>query len=195
MPCIVKKTFECAEGAGAILITQAKDNQKALRKQLEHGCRTQQAVEGYEDPIEKAHGRIVQRTYEVFDTLPMLEKWQEDWPYIRQVIRVTRYREEMRKRASTLNYVSNRSLKATEYARYIRDHWWIENKVNHIKDVAFREDAMTKRCNPYIYSTCIDMALNILRISDIKNIKSSLYKNSLDFCEFYRRINNTIQLF
>ena len=169
-----------------------------MRKQLEHGCKTQQPVEVYEDPIEKAHGRIEQRIYEVFDTLPMLRKWQEDWPYIRQVIRVTRHREEMRKRASTLTvhyYVSNRPLKATEYAKYIRDHWLIENKVNHIKDVAFREDAMTKRCNPYIYSTCIDIALNILRITDVKNIKSSLYKNSLDFCEFYRRIKNTVQNF
>jgi predicted transposase YbfD/YdcC len=125
----------------------------------------------------------------------MLKKWQEDWPYIRQVIRVTRYREEIRKGPPTQTihyYVCNRSLTAAEYARYIRDHWWIENKVNHVKDVAFREDAMTKRRNPHIYSTCIDISLNILRILNINNFKSYLYKNSLDFDGFYERIKNTL---
>ncbi|MDR0632075.1 MAG: hypothetical protein LBF54_02455, partial [Holosporaceae bacterium] len=38
--------------------------------------------------IDKIHGRIEKRKYEVFDASPMLDKWRNDWPYIRKVIRV-----------------------------------------------------------------------------------------------------------
>lgn len=57
----------------------------------------------------------------------MLRKRQDDWAYILQVIRVTRYREEIRKSKSTQAvhyYVSNHHLKAFEYAKYICEHWW-----------------------------------------------------------------------
>lgn len=190
-----KKTFECAEVAGAILITQAKDNQEELRKQLGHGCKVQRPIACFDEAIEKAHGRIEQRKYEVFNAVPMLCKWQKDWPYIREVIRVTRYREELRKDKPTQTvhyYVSNRALKAQEYANYIREHWWTENKVNYVKDVAFREDSMTKHRNPYVYATCIDIALNIMRINNIDNIKSSLYRNALDFYRFYEQFKNLL---
>jgi predicted transposase YbfD/YdcC len=190
-----KKTFECAEAVGATFITQAKDNQEGLRKQLEHGCRVQTSIGFHKDPVEKVHGRVEQRTYEVFKALPMLKLWQNDWPYIREVIRVTRYREELRKSKPTITvhyYVSNRELSTTQYAKYIREHWWIENKLHNVKDVAFQEDSQTKHVNPYIYSTCIDMALNIMRVNKIDNIKSSLYQNSLDFYQFYEKFKSWI---
>ena len=188
MPFTAKKTFECAEAVEAIFITQAKDNQENLRKQLAHGCRVQAPIECHQDDITKAHGRIERRTYEVFKALPMLNKWQEEWPYIREVVRVTRYREELNKTQPTQTehyYVSNRALNASGYAKYIREHWLIENKVNNIKDIAFQEDSQTKRINPYIYSVCIDIALNIAKLNGVKNIKSSLHENCLDFYRFY----------
>ena len=190
-----KKTFECAESVGAIFITQAKDNQEDLRKQLAHGCTIQQSLGNHSDPVDKKHGRLEQRIYEVFKALPMLNKWQKDWPYIREVIRVTRYREELNKTKPTQTvhyYVSNRELSARKYAQYIREHWFIENKLNNVKDVAFQEDGQTKHRNPYIYSTCIDIALNITRSKDISNIKSSLYENCLDFNRFYEKFKNTL---
>lgn len=69
-----KKTFENADTAKAIFITQAKDNQKKLRRQLAHGCRQRQALTIHEDDIEKHHGRIERRKYEVFDTKAILQK-------------------------------------------------------------------------------------------------------------------------
>ena len=190
-----KKTFECAHAAGATLITQAKDNQEDLRKQLVHGCNVHQYIDRYEDCVDKAHGRIEQRTYEVFTALPMLNKWQEDWPFITEVIRVTRYREEHKKAkpSKTVHYyVSNGNLTAKKYGKYIREHWWIENKLNNIKDVAFQEDLQTKQCNPFIYSSCIDIALNIMRIKNVENIKSELYRNSLEFKVLYENIKNIL---
>lgn len=189
-----KKTFECAELAEVTLITQVKDNHKALCKQIAHGCDAQQALDVYEEPINKEHGRLEKRKYEVFSALPMLKNWREDWPYITEIVRVTRYREEVGKKSTTTThyYVSNGSIEARVYAKYIREHWFIENKLHHVKDVAFREDGATKRVNPYIYSRCIDMALNIMRSIKVDNIKSELYKNSLDFFAFYEGIKNVI---
>jgi hypothetical protein len=38
MPCIVKKTFEEAAAAGALLIAQVKDNQPTLHQCAEQVC-------------------------------------------------------------------------------------------------------------------------------------------------------------
>ena len=58
-------------------------------------------------------------------------RWQEDWPYLRYIIRVTRHRHlyKTQKEASKTvsHYVSNAALSAQEYGQYIREHWFIEN--------------------------------------------------------------------
>jgi predicted transposase YbfD/YdcC len=180
-----KKTFECAEFVHAKLITQVKDNQEELRKQIIHGCSIQKSIDVFEEEFDKAHGRIEKRTYEVFQAIPMLNKWQNDWPYLRYIIRVTRHRHLYKTQKEASNtvsyYVSNAALSAQEYGQYIREHWFIENKLHHIKDVSFQEDKQTKLRNPTIYSTCINWALNIMKMNKSKNIKRSLFKNSLDF--------------
>jgi predicted transposase YbfD/YdcC len=190
-----KKTFECAEVKGATFITQVKDNQEELRKQIEHGCRVQSSVDQWIDRLDKAHGRIEQRKYEVYTALPMLNKWEKDWPYIRYIIRVTRYREEIGKSkpSETIHYyVTNGNLSAKEYAKHIRDHWFIENKVHYIKDVAFQEDTQKKHCNPFVYAICIDIALNIMRSKGSNSIKSTLYKNSLDFMQLMKNYGDML---
>jgi hypothetical protein len=148
-----KKTFECAEVKGATFITQVKDNQEELRKQIEHGCRVQSSVDQWIDRLDKAHGRIEQRKYEVYTALPMLNKWEKDWPYIRYII---------------------------------------ENKVHYIKDVAVQEDTQKKHCNPFVYAICIDIALNIMRSKGSNSIKSTLYKNSLDFMQLMKNYGDML---
>ncbi|GHU17622.1 hypothetical protein FACS189472_04770 [Alphaproteobacteria bacterium] len=73
-----KKTFESAEDAGAILITHVKDNQPSLLKQIELGCSIYKPTAVINDDFDKEHGRIEQRTYEIFEPLPMLNKWQNE---------------------------------------------------------------------------------------------------------------------
>jgi predicted transposase YbfD/YdcC len=110
-----------------------------------------------EDEIDKVHGRIEQRRYEVFNGEPMLNKWKKEWPYIRSIIRVTRKRND----STTVSYyVCNRIMKAKEVAEYIRGHWYIENKLHNIKDRNYVEDRTPKRVNPHIFSYCIDISVN-----------------------------------
>jgi predicted transposase YbfD/YdcC len=179
-----KKTFECADLAQAILLTQVKENHKTLLKQLEHGCHIQRPLAFHDDGWEKAHGRLERRQYEVFSSRPMLDKWQNEWGSIEQVIRVTRFRQRLNSKQKETEevhyYASNRSLSADISSQAIRRHWYIENKLHYVKDVAFQEDANIKRVNPFVFSTCIDFALNRLRKNGCKNIKNKIYEISLN---------------
>ena len=164
-----KKTFEIAEKAKAIYITQVKGNQGSLLKQIRHGANIGKPESVYHEDIDKAHGRVEARSYEVFDARPVLKKWP-DWPHIRSIIRVTRKRDvyirkEGRYKCSTeiSYYVCNRQMSARKSGRHIRQHWFIENKLHHVKDATFREDFNRKEERPENFSVCIDIALNIIK--------------------------------
>jgi predicted transposase YbfD/YdcC len=146
------------------LITQVKDNQGTLRKQLEHGIKIQKVVDRFESEWECAHGRIEHRTYEVFEAEKCLKKFPE-WKEIRQMIRVRRVREIKggKKTIEESIYVCNGILSAKDYSTYIRMHWLIENGLNYVKDVSFLEDSSKRHVNPTVFSTCISFALNIIR--------------------------------
>ena len=185
-----KKTFEIAEEAGAIFITQAKDNQSSLLQQISHKSKIDKAYDKYEEDIEKGHGRIDKRFYEVFDAQPMLKKWPE-WHKIQSVIRVTRKRDVYcrmeniyKSSIETSYYVCNRKLSAVSFGKHIRQHWYIENKQHYVKDVSFREDYNRKEYNAVNFSLCIDFALNILKFNNFKNIKGALYCMSLNFSKY-----------
>ena len=181
-----KKTFELAEKAKAILVTQVKANQKILYKQIVHGCKLQKASHMFKDPIDKAHGRIEQRVYEYFNADPMLRKFKDEWPFIRGIIKVTRIRGDLSKPGSPSSkteayYVTNNKptqVSPREIKESIRRHWWIENKNHYVKDVAFKEDAGKTRVNPFVFAFCVDASLNIMRAYGVNNIKERLTNNS-----------------
>ena len=181
-----KKTFEAARDARATLITQVKDNQETLRKQLEHGAKIQKPIEVFESEWECAHGRIEQRTYKVFNAQPCLCKFPE-WEEIRQFIVVDRIREIKGGKRSEESpiYVCNNVLSAKNYSNYIRIHWGIENKLNYVKDVSFLEDEVKHHINPVSFSTCISFALNIIRknfdfsSNKTPSIRGILFENSM----------------
>jgi predicted transposase YbfD/YdcC len=156
------------------MITQVKDNQETLRKQLEHGMRIHKPIDRFESDWELAHGRIEKRIYEVFEASPCLRKFQE-WKEIHQMIRVHRVREIKggKRSIEEPTYVCNNSLSAKEYAKYIREHWLIENGLNYVKDVSFLEDSSKRHINPVNFSTCISFALNIIRRNFNFNSKKS----------------------
>lgn len=163
-------------------MTQVKNNQKTLLKQIQHGCQRQNCFHKIESSWEKRHGRLEKRIYELFNPLPMLEKWQDDWKFIQQVIRVTRHRERLhssrRMSQEVSYYVCNRELPIQLISNAIRQHWAIENKLHYVKDVAFHEDKTRKYVKPEIFSTLIDMALNRIRAENKENVKGALFENS-----------------
>jgi len=181
-----KKTFELAEKAEAILVVQVKGNQKELYKQVASAHGREKPLEVHEDETTKGHGRLEKRKYEVYEAKDILKKWAPEWPYIRYIIKVTRSREVLKKGSQpsleTSYYLTNgTSESATLYATIIRQHWGIENKSNHVRDVAFQEDNGIRRINPGIFARIISLAYNSLSASGCNNFKESLYKNALSF--------------
>ena len=190
-----KKTFEVAESVGAVLIVQVKDNQEKLRNQIEHGCNIYQPISCFEEEWDKAHGRIEKRKYEVFEALPTLNKWQDDWRPIKQFVRVTRNREVISTQKKTTEvhyYICNGILSAKTHSQAIRKHWWVENKVHYVKDKIIQEDILAKRQQPLIFSFIIDFALNIMRAINVGNIRKFMYEASLDCRNIFDIIGHLI---
>ncbi|MDR1208100.1 MAG: hypothetical protein LBJ89_01980 [Holosporales bacterium] len=78
-------------------------------------------------------------------------------------------------------YIINKVINISELASCIRKHWFVENKLHYVKNHTTREDFTVKRVNPYIFSICIDAALNIMRHEGITNISEKTYSNYMDF--------------
>ncbi|GHT96359.1 hypothetical protein FACS1894122_14650 [Alphaproteobacteria bacterium] len=108
-----------AEKAGAILITQVKNNQPSLLKQIEHGCQTYKPMVVILDEVDKKNGRIMQWKYEIFEASPMLNKWLDEWLFIKKNIKVTRFRYELgideKPSITTSYYISNGELAPEEF--------------------------------------------------------------------------------
>src|SRR6516164_5091488 len=89
MPCIVKKTFEEAAAAGALLIAQVKDNQPTLHQRAEQVCQTSIPVDQTTTKDAKRRSRDETRIVEVFD--PNAALADTEWAdHVGAIIRVSR---------------------------------------------------------------------------------------------------------
>jgi predicted transposase YbfD/YdcC len=88
-------------------------------------------------------------------------------------------------RSEVAVYIANYKTDATQSGGLVRNHWHIENKDHHVRDVTLREDESRIRLNPENMSTLRSFALNVLRKNNIENIKGEVYENSLDFYNLY----------
>src|SRR6516164_8634345 len=89
MPCIVKKTFEEAAAAGALLIAQVKDNQPTLHQRAEQVCQTSIPVDQTTTKDAKRRSRDETRVVEVFD--PNAALADTEWAdHVGAIIRVSR---------------------------------------------------------------------------------------------------------
>lgn len=178
-----------------MFVTQVKGNQPSLTAQIHHGCRVQSPIDTWKQEPEKAHGRLETRQYEVFDALPMLDKWQIDWPFIRRVIRVTRTQEILQpksKSSQEVSYYVTNALEnsATTLGTVIRNHWAIENTNHYVRDVVFKEDDGMRRVNPGIFSILISTARNLVATQNPTSITTTIYKYTLDFQFMIGQLNS-----
>ena len=108
--------------------------------------------------------------------------------YVRCFVKVNRKTEILDTKEKTWKtrqedsyYVSTVAYEASTMAKIIRGHWSIENSNNYVRDVVLKEDYSSIRINPGIISRLRSFALNILRENKVANIKSTIFKNSMDF--------------
>jgi len=135
-----------------------------------------------------AHGRVETRVVDVVT-------WDDlDFPHVRQVARITRYRTERasgRRTRETVYVVTSLSARQADPERIgkiVRGHWGIENKIHYVRDVTFGEDASRIRTGhgPVNMATLRSTAMNFLRrtgssIADARrNLALSPHRAPLD---------------
>ncbi len=79
----------------------------------------------------------------------------------------------------TAYYISTIFLSAEEFCKAVGNHWGIENRNHHVRDVSMDEDKSRIRNNPGIFARLRSFALNILRLNKVKNIADELYYNCI----------------
>lgn len=84
-------------------------------------------------------------------------------------------------REETAYYAASHLHDAEEFADYIRQHWWVENKNHYVRDVSLGEDSSRIRTSPGVFARLRSFALNVLRFNHIGNIKEALFENALSF--------------
>jgi len=180
-----KKTFEAAAAANAHLIVQLKDNQPTLCQAAETACTTATPLSGVRTVDAKKRNRHETRTIAVFDAKPVVAgtEWES---YVAAIVQVERlvhaYQPATglwRPSMETSFYLSSRAIAANLAADAIRNHWGIENKSHHTRDVTLCEDASRIRKNPGIFARIRSFAYNILRQNQSDTIAQDRYAAAL----------------
>ena len=177
------KTIDVVKDNGNDLIVQVKNNQKFLLKNLKEIANVETYIDENKEAISKDRNRIETRTAKIYSA----ENIQDDkWAKIEIIIEIERQKEVFdTKKGIWKNsdeiayYISTKKITAKEANLYIRNHWGIENKNHHVKDVTMNEDKSRIRVKPQNMARIKSFALNIMRSNKVKNIKKELFKNSL----------------
>jgi len=119
-----------------------------------------------------------------------------EWIGIKRLIRVERYvYGQTRQSHETAYYISDVvSNKAEYFARHIRDHWGIENRLHWMKDAVMKEDAskIKKGSAPENFSIMRNIVCNIFRANGFDSIKYAIELNANNFKELFELIRSNV---
>lgn len=169
------------EDKGAHYIAVIKGNRPALHRQLK-------ALPWREVPLQDktratAHGRDEIRRLKACSVAR-----GPAFPHAVQAIQIVRRRRTVTTGKVTLERVygvtslSPHQASPAEIASYVRGHWGIENKIHHVRDTAFAEDASRVRTGtaPRAMATLRNLALGALRHNGHDNIAAALRHHARD---------------
>lgn len=128
----------------------------------------------------KGHGRLETRTLTRSTGL----RGYVDWPDLAQAFRLVRTRTLRGKTTSEVSYgitsMPAELADATALLRLTREHWGIENRVFHVRDMSYGEDHCRVRTGaaPIILSTLRNVTLNLLRWAGVRNIAAALRRHA-----------------
>jgi Transposase DDE domain len=119
------------------------------------------------ETVEKGHGRIETRRIAVRTKLP--SRLDHNWHGLTAICRIERIRE-LNDRCSrevvyAITSLPRDKLDAPTLLKIARDHWAIENRLFHVRDVTFREDACRVRSGsaPQVLADLRNAALTLIR--------------------------------
>ncbi|KAA6316899.1 hypothetical protein EZS27_032862 [termite gut metagenome] len=144
-------------------ILAVKDNQKALREEVETTCNRNRSVFDYTE-VEKGHGRIETRRCEVVEK-GLIVDFENRWKGLQSIIKITATREIGDKVSTEERFYISSLDTSQPFNQYIRNHWKIENSLHWTLDMVFREDEQRKRAKHAAENFAIvrKIALNLLK--------------------------------
>jgi len=119
------------------------------------------------ETVEKGHGRIETRRIAVRTRLP--SRLDEKWPGLTAICRIERIRELKDRCTREVIYaitsLPKGKLDPAALLQLSRDHWQIENRLFHVRDVTFGEDACRVRSGsaPQVLAEIRNTALTLIR--------------------------------
>lgn len=152
--------------SGNNYLIQAKRNQQLLYKQIQINTMDDAKCIDSHQEVTRSRGRLETRNVFVYKDITDIS---DQWTALARLIRVERYVSAKNgHRHQRAYYISNVvSDDASFFAKHIRNHWAIENRLHWVKDVIAKED---------ISKTAKGMAAE--NISIIRNISINLYRSN-----------------
>ncbi len=139
----------------------------------------------YREPINKTRNRIERRKAEVFISPAFTDNEKQD--QVEALIKAERNRLVFDTKSKTWKnsdeisfYISTTVLSAADFCQAIRNHWGIENRNHHVRDVTMKEDESRIRTNPHFCAKLRSFAINILRKNNVKNVSIELFSNCMN---------------
>lgn len=169
-------------------LLSVKRNQKALHAELELVFDAYDADMFFPDVhehevLDKGHGRLEQRMYTAVLDVENLEA-RSNWPELKFIGRVRSIRKTKGKISDETRYfISSRKLSAKEFAKAVRSHWGIENKLHWVMDVAFSDDQSRARTRNAAanFVTLKHITLNLLRrVADKRSVRRKRHLSAWD---------------
>jgi predicted transposase YbfD/YdcC len=144
------------------------------------------------ETVEKDHGRLEIRRYYQSTELDWFADFKK-WEGLQSVGLVEAIRESKGQRTVERRYyLSSLPLAVAQFARAVRGHWGVENKLHWVMDVCFREDQSRARTGYAAenLATLRRLALNLLRQEKTKKrgIKGKQLNASWDHAYLLRLI-------
>ncbi|GHT94448.1 hypothetical protein FACS1894122_11090 [Alphaproteobacteria bacterium] len=138
-----KKVCEAIVNKNANYLFTVNDSQRAKRKGIEKQFFIHNPKEF--TVCDKRHGRLETRTLQ-FMAVP---KYLEEWPGVKQILKMTRICEKKGKTATEVVYgITSLPIEKDNHLKtmnILRNHWYIENRLHWERDMVFDEDRCTIR--------------------------------------------------
>lgn len=169
-------------GGGGDYVLGVKKNQPALHGRIDRNVRElmldgfKGVRHGHHRSVDGDHGRIETRDVWATDEIDWLGEEALRWPGLRSVVVVEATRDvplagvSVERRYYITSLAGSSDADARRLGEAIRGHWGIENKLHHVLDVSFGEDAARHRRGHSAenFSRLRRIALNLLRREQTK---------------------------
>jgi len=185
MRYIHKKTLESAQNSQNHMLVQLKRNQPTLHDEMKQYAHDHPTNGTHRLHDSGKRNRIETRDASVWKLQANQCKvgWANDFKTLisidRQVDRFDTRKKEWIRSKETAYYLCDIDLSAEQANTYVRNHWGVENKIHHVRDVQLKEDASRIRCNPSVFALLRSFVLNLFRFNKVENISLALYDNAL----------------